>query len=86
VRECLFEFSAERGEVLVAVFFGRFEVVGCLGEFGSTPFEVVCLVGEFGDAGCAGVFGHGAVFEGDCASELERLADYYDATLKSAVA
>ena len=29
---------------------------------------------------------HGAVFEGDCASELERLADYYDAALKAAVA
>ena len=29
---------------------------------------------------------HGAVFEGDCVSELERLADYYDAALKAAVA
>jgi len=29
---------------------------------------------------------HGAVFEGDCASELGRLADYYDAALKAAVA
>lgn len=28
---------------------------------------------------------HGAVFEGDCASELERLADYYDRALKAAV-
>ncbi|MBV9992845.1 MAG: MBL fold metallo-hydrolase [Alphaproteobacteria bacterium] len=29
---------------------------------------------------------HGPVFEGDCASELERLADYYDGALKRAVA
>jgi flavorubredoxin len=29
---------------------------------------------------------HGAVFEGDCASELERLADYYDRALKDSVA
>ena len=29
---------------------------------------------------------HGAAFEGDGASELERLADYYDAALKAAVA
>ncbi len=28
---------------------------------------------------------HGAVFEGDCASELDRLADYYDAALKAAI-
>lgn len=28
---------------------------------------------------------HGAVFEGDCASELERLADYYDGALNAAV-
>jgi len=28
---------------------------------------------------------HGAVFEGDCASELQRLADYYDAALKAAI-
>jgi len=27
---------------------------------------------------------HGAAFEGDCASELERLADYYDSALKTA--
>jgi flavorubredoxin len=27
---------------------------------------------------------HGAVFEGDCASELERLADYYEAALNAA--
>lgn len=29
---------------------------------------------------------HGAVLEGDCAPELERLADYYDGALKAAVA